>query len=261
MVTDITMKNLEPGGMPEDDSMHVVMFYGSTCGPCKATMPHYEKVAEHFINQGINIKFHRIDAWNPPEQRDYCKNVWDVTGVPTFKFFNKGLQLLSKSGGGDFDTLKSGVEEFFNKIKFDPNSMKVKKISSDAILPQKAHEGDLGYDLFAAEDVSIYPGETKLISTGVAIQFPVGYGGIIKDRSSVATKRKLFSVAGVIDNGYVGEIKVALHNSGYNLQKIEIGDKMAQLILIPVTNFQVEEVKEVYSADERGEGGFGSTGT
>jgi dUTP pyrophosphatase len=259
MVTDITMQNMMPGGMQTDIQTHVVMFYGPNCGPCKATMPHYEKIAEEYVNQDIG--FHRIDAWNPPEQKEYCRDVYGITGVPHFKIFYQGKEIHSRSGGGDFDALKKFIDDGLFKTNFTSNIMKIKRVVEGAILPQKAHEGDLGYDLFAAEDVSIYPGETKLISTGVAIQFPIGYGGIIKDRSSVATKRKLFSVAGVIDNGYVGEIKVALHNSGYNLQKIEIGDKMAQLILIPVTNFQVEEVKEVYSADERGEGGFGSTGT
>lgn len=261
MVTEITMQNMMPGGMPADNSIHVVMFYGPTCGPCKATMPHYEKIAEDYIASGVDIKFHKIDAWNPPEQKDYCRNTWGISGVPNFKMFSEGREINNRRGGGDYDTLKSFIEEGIFNSNFSANKMKIKKLVDEATLPQKAHAGDLGYDLFAAEDISIFPGETKLISTGVAIQFPVGYGGIIKDRSSIATKRKLFTVAGVIDNGYVGELKVALHNSGYNLQKIETGDKIAQLVLIPVTNFSIEEVDEVYSADERGEGGFGSTGT
>lgn len=261
MVTDITMQNMQPGGMPEDSSMHVIMFYGPTCGPCKATMPHYERVAEHLTELGHDIKFHRIDAWNPPDQKTYCREVWGVKGVPHFKFFYQGMEINSRAGGGDFDKLMNFMEDSMFKSNFTPHKMKIKKIIDTAILPQKAHAGDLGYDLFAAEDISIFPGETKLITTGVAIQFPVGYGGIIKDRSSVATKRKLFTVAGVIDNGYIGELQVALHNSGYNMQKISAGDKIAQLVLIPVTNFHIEEVVEVYSADQRGLGGFGSTGT
>ena len=261
MVTEITMNNMKPGGMPNDSSTHVVMFYGPTCGPCKATVPYYEEIAAYYTAKNIDIQFHKIDAWNPPEQKQYCTDVWGVRGVPHFKFFSEGREIAQKVGGGNFETLQQFIEDSLLKSKFTPTRIKAKILVDVAILPQKAHEGDLGYDLFSAEDVSIFPGETKLISTGVAIQFPIGYGGIIKDRSSIATKRKLFSVAGVIDNGYVGEIKVALHNSGYNLQKIEVGDKIAQLVLIPVTNFQVEEVKEVYSADERGDGGFGSTGT
>jgi dUTP pyrophosphatase len=139
--------------------------------------------------------------------------------------------------------------------------MKIKKLLNTASLPIKAHRGDLGYDLCAAAAVRIFPAETKLVTIGIAIQFPEGYGGIIKDRSSVATKKRLFTVAGVIDNGYIGELKVALHNSGYNLQDIAVGDKIAQLILIPTVDFSVIEVDEVFSADGRGHGGFGSTNT
>jgi dUTP pyrophosphatase len=139
--------------------------------------------------------------------------------------------------------------------------MKVKRLYYDSKLPTKAHAGDLGYDLYAAEQITIYAGQTKLISTGVAIQFPEGYGGLIRDRSSVASKQGLFNVAGVIDNGYTGEIKVALYNSTEGFITIYCGDKIAQLILIPVVNFQVTEVDEIKSSDGRGSDGFGSTGT
>ena len=139
--------------------------------------------------------------------------------------------------------------------------MRVKKLVPQAILPQKAHAGDLGYDLFASSWIDIFPDETRLIRTGIAIQFPEGYGGFIKDRSSVATKKGLFTVAGVIDNGYIGEIQVAVHNASQEVVEINAGDKIAQLVLIPTVNFTVQEVDEVVSADQRGEGGFGSTGT
>jgi len=138
--------------------------------------------------------------------------------------------------------------------------MKVKKLVSDAVLPTKAHAGDLGYDLYAVEQVTIWGGETKLIPTGISIQFPEGYGGIIRDRSSVATKQQLFVVAGVIDNGYTGEIKVALHSSSEDVRTIYKGDKIAQLVLIPTVNFPIEEVSELISSDGRGDNGFGSTG-
>jgi dUTP pyrophosphatase len=139
--------------------------------------------------------------------------------------------------------------------------MKVKKLSEDAKLPQKAHAGDLGYDLYANQGSAIFPNETKLIKTGIAIQLPEGYGGFIKDRSSVATKKGLFTVAGVIDNGYIGEICIALYNGTDSLIHVAPGEKIAQLVLIPTVNFEVTEVDEVVSADQRGDGGFGSTGT
>lgn len=138
--------------------------------------------------------------------------------------------------------------------------LKVKKLSDTAQLPHKAHAGDLGYDLFASEDVSIHPCTTELVPTGIAIEFPGGYGGFLRDRSSVATKQQLFTVAGVIDNGYIGEIKIAIYNgSQYTTQHIKKGEKIAQMVLIPTVNFGVVEVDEVISADQRGTGGFGST--
>lgn len=138
--------------------------------------------------------------------------------------------------------------------------LKVKKLFVNAQLPQKAHAGDLGYDLFCSEPTDyIWPGETRVISTGIAIKFPEGYGGFIRDRSSVATKLHLFTVAGIIDNGYIGEIRIALHNAGTVPRRIAVGDKIAQLVLIPTVNFNVEEIDELVSADMRGENGFGST--
>ena len=137
--------------------------------------------------------------------------------------------------------------------------MRVKRLSDNAQLPQKAHAGDLGYDLFSSEATAIFPNETKVVKTGIAIQFPAGYGGFIKDRSSVATKKGLFTVAGVIDNGYIGEICIAIHNGTDSLVKVTSGEKIAQLVLIPTVNFEVDEVDELVSADQRGVGGFGST--
>ena len=139
--------------------------------------------------------------------------------------------------------------------------MKVMKIVQLATLPQKAHAGDLGYDLFSLGEKTIFPGNTELVGTGICVQFPEGYGALIRDRSSVATKRNLFVVAGVIDNGYTGEIKVALHNVGDDVQRIGHGEKIAQLILIPTVDFSVEEVQEISSSDGRNANGFGSTGT
>jgi dUTP pyrophosphatase len=137
--------------------------------------------------------------------------------------------------------------------------IKIKKLHAHARLPEKAHVGDLGYDLFASEEMTIFPDETMVISTGIAIQFPEGYGGFIKDRSSVSTKYSVFTVAGVIDNGYIGEIKVAMHNAGEDPWYCNPGEKIAQLVLIPTVNFGVEEVDELIAQDQRGVGGFGST--
>ena len=121
MVNDITMENMQPGGMPEDDCMHVVMFYGTTCGPCKATMPHYEDISNHYEKLDMKIKFHRIDAWTPEEQAEYCKEVWEIQGVPTFKIFYGGHVLHNHTGGGDYKKLHEIFEFCINRIKNEFN--------------------------------------------------------------------------------------------------------------------------------------------
>ena len=137
--------------------------------------------------------------------------------------------------------------------------LKVKRLTETARLPEKAHQGDLGYDVFADEDKWIEPGGYKLVSTGISVHNSTyKYGFIIKDRSSIAMKG-LFTHAGVIDAGYTGEIKVLFHNNSSTAIKLEKGDKIAQLVPQPVVNFEVEEVEELFET-KRGKNGFGSTG-
>ena len=137
--------------------------------------------------------------------------------------------------------------------------LKVKLLTETARLPEKAHQGDLGYDVFADEDKWIEPGGYKLVSTGISVHNSTyKYGFIIKDRSSIAMKG-LFTHAGVIDAGYTGEIKVLFHNVSSTSIKIEKGDKIAQLVPTKVVNFEVEEVDELFET-KRGKNGFGSTG-
>lgn len=138
--------------------------------------------------------------------------------------------------------------------------LKVKKLYANSILPRKAHDGDLGYDLFCNGIHNIQPNEIKLIPTGIAIQFPPNYGGLIRDRSSIATTQYVFTVAGVIDNGYTGHIQIAMFNAGKYPTWFRNGEKIAQLVLVPTVDFEVEEVSEIVSTDGRGENGFGSTG-
>ena len=137
--------------------------------------------------------------------------------------------------------------------------LKVKLHTDTAKLPVKAHQGDLGYDIFADEDKWIEPGSFTLISTGISVHnSSYKYGFIIKDRSSVAMKG-LFTHAGVIDAGYIGEIKIFFHNVNQTSVKIDKGDKIAQLVPTKVVSFEVEEVDELFET-KRGENGFGSTG-
>jgi dUTP pyrophosphatase len=137
--------------------------------------------------------------------------------------------------------------------------LKVKRLTKTARLPEKAHQGDLGYDVFADEDRWIEPSGYKLVSTGISMwSNSYKYGFIIKDRSSIAMKG-LFTHAGVIDAGYTGEIKILFHNNSATAIKLEKGDKIAQLVPTKVINFEVEEVNELFQT-KRGNNGFGSTG-
>ena len=137
-------------------------------------------------------------------------------------------------------------------------SMKVKRLVSDAMLPCSAHPGDLGYDLFSAEDVVIAPGSQHKVKTGIAIQFPDGWGSVIKDRSSMASAR-VYSSAGVIDSGYRGEVMVLLRNDSDADYAIKKGDKVAQMIPLQAADMEVVELDEL-AETSRNEKGFGSSG-
>ena len=137
--------------------------------------------------------------------------------------------------------------------------LRIVKLDPAAILPQRAHGGDLGYDLYALKETVLPHREITLVHTGIACQFPFEYGALIRDRSSVATKLGLIVVAGVIDNGYTGEIQIALYNTRKVTQIVHGGQKIAQMIPVRVADFHVKEVPEIVSNDGRSTKGFGST--
>ncbi len=137
--------------------------------------------------------------------------------------------------------------------------LKVKKLDNRAKLPIRAHAGDAGLDLFSIESVEVKPGEIVEVKTGIAVEIPKGYFGLIKDRSGLAAKG-LHVLAGVIDEGYRGEIKVIMVNLGKKPLHIPVGSRFAQLIILPYPrNLKITEAKEL-TESERGEKGFGSTG-
>lgn len=115
MVIELTKEDMEPGALPQDDYMHIIMFYGQTCGPCKMTMPYYETLAEFFIRKGAKIKFYKFHAWETPEIHEYCKTTWELNGVPLFKIFHQGKVIMNKLGGGDeaevFKTIHDAIDE------------------------------------------------------------------------------------------------------------------------------------------------------
>lgn len=139
----------------------------------------------------------------------------------------------------------------------------IKKLRPDAIIPTYGSEFAAGADLYACidETVTIESGETVLIKTGLAMEIPTGYAGLIYARSGLATKRGLAPAnkVGVIDSDYRGEIMVALHNHSSISQTIEKGERIAQMIITPYI-LGVYNVVDELDTTSRGEGGFGSTG-
>ena len=141
--------------------------------------------------------------------------------------------------------------------------VKVKKLYENAKLPVYGTEFSAGADLCACLDapVMLQPGETRLISIGIAMELPAGYAGLVYARSGLASKRGLAPAnkVGVVDSDYRGEFFVPLHNHGSVPQTIEPGERIAQMIITPYLNASFVE-SDTLSDTARGEGGFGSTG-
>lgn len=135
-------------------------------------------------------------------------------------------------------------------------SIKVKLLQNGKP-PVKHYEDDLGYDLFIPYDTYISPYRIKMVDLSIQIELPEGYGAIIKDRSSLGSEG-IHVLGGVIDNGYRGNIKVVLANLTNEKKKLEAGSAIAQLILIPVINEDIEIVNKL-SKTKRQTKGFGST--
>ena len=135
----------------------------------------------------------------------------------------------------------------------------IKKLSPDAVTPTKANQYDAGYDLYSIMDCEIGPHSQKLIKTGISMAIPKGYVGLIWPRSGLAYKHGIDIFAGVIDSGYRGDIGAILYNSRLDHYRVKKGDRIAQLVLQKVENFELIEVSDLNNTD-RGDGGFGSTG-
>jgi len=136
--------------------------------------------------------------------------------------------------------------------------LKVKKIHQDAKIPFYHHKGDAGMDIFSCDGCVLEAGETKPIPTGIQIAVPDGYVGLIWDKSGVSLKG-IHRLAGVVDSGYRGEVKVVLTNLGDKPFVVEKGMKIAQLLIQKIEEVEVVEAEEL-DGTSRGEKGFGSTG-
>ncbi len=140
-------------------------------------------------------------------------------------------------------------------------TLKVKILDEKANLPEHAKPGDAGLDLESMKTVKILPGETIMVPTGIKVEIPQGYFGMLVPRSGVAVNKDLAPVnsPGIIDSGYRGEIKAAMHNYGQSQKIVGIGERICQLVIVPFARCNCVQVDDL-SDSERGEGGFGSTG-
>jgi dUTP pyrophosphatase len=136
--------------------------------------------------------------------------------------------------------------------------LKVQRIHKDAKLPLYQHKGDAGLDIFSSVDCVLEAGEVKPVPTGIRVAVPDGYAGLVWDKSGISLKG-VHRLAGVIDSGYRGEVRVVMVNLGSEPFVIEKGMKIAQLLVQPVTEVKVVETEEL-ERTSRGEEGFGSTG-
>ena len=131
-------------------------------------------------------------------------------------------------------------------------------IDDGAYLPKRAHDLDAGYDLRTPSRVVLRQHESAVIDTGVHVEIPAGYVGFLKSKSGLNVKHNITGT-GTIDAGYTGSIKVKLYNHGYIDHVFEKGDKIIQLVILPIITPDLEEVESL-DETERGSNGFGSTG-
>jgi dUTP pyrophosphatase len=140
----------------------------------------------------------------------------------------------------------------------NPNSINILRVSSEAVLPTRAHPDDAGLDLYNLEDILLEPGQGKVAKTGIALALPAGHVGLVADRSSLA-KKGIKTAGGIIDAGYRGEIHIVFWNISKDPVQLKRGERIAQLLILPMATPQVVEVTHL-DETQRGQKGFGSTG-
>jgi dUTP pyrophosphatase len=146
-------------------------------------------------------------------------------------------------------------------ISQGPITVRVKRLSPDARMPQAARSGDAAYDIYSSIDYELNPGERYAIPTGIAIEIPEGFEGQVRPRSGLAIEEgvTVLNTPGTIDSGYRGEVKTIMINLGTRPFRITKGMRISQLAIRRVPAVEFVEAHEL-SDTERGEGGFGSTG-
>ncbi len=137
--------------------------------------------------------------------------------------------------------------------------LKVRKITEDAKLPAYAHKGDAGMDLFSVADIILSPMHRIAVPTGIEIEIPKGYVGLVWDKSGLSLKEGVKTMGGVIDSSYRGELRVVMVNISSKALLVSKGMKIAQMLIQPIKIAKIREVKRLKNT-KRGRNGFGSTG-
>ncbi len=137
--------------------------------------------------------------------------------------------------------------------------LKIKKLHPDAKMPSYAHHDDAGFDLLAIEDTTLQPGERKAVKTGIALEIPEGYVGLVWDKSGIGIKEGVKTIGGVVDSSYRGELLIGLVNLSEKVYTFAKGHKVAQMLIQKKETAEFQEVAEL-SDTKRGAAGFGSSG-
>ncbi len=138
-------------------------------------------------------------------------------------------------------------------------NIRIKRINPEAKLPEYAHKGDAGMDLFSVIDTKIKPKHRLAVPTGIEMEIPKGYVGLVWDKSGISLKEGIKTMAGVIDSSYRGEIKIVVINLGSKVFSITRGMKIAQMLIQPIITAKIKEAGNL-AESKRGRKGFGSTG-
>lgn len=163
---------------------------------------------------------------------------------------------------GDLNKILSALDNDIQRnteVKFNSLDVKIRKLNSNAVIPSYSKDGDAGMDLVATEIISETTDQITY-GTGISMEIPKGYVGLVFPRSSIRKyELELTNSVGVIDSGYRGDIQATFNKTHQKLIKYNVGDRIAQIMIIPYPQVSFIEVEEL-STSERGSGGFGSTG-
>lgn len=143
--------------------------------------------------------------------------------------------------------------------RYAGRTIKVKRLDDKATIPTRANSYDAGWDLYASKPRGLAPNQRAMFSTDISFEIPEGFVGLIWPRSGLSVKKGIDVLAGVVDSGYRGEVKVCLLNTGHEWLEVQEGDRIAQILFQEIPEFQLQEVTVLQNSD-RGVGGFGSSG-